>query len=60
MDVIAFRIPSYATEDVAPTPSRGTAGWPLIGDIVAMRGGVPEHLIQWRREEGASDPEPQL
>lgn len=31
-----------------------------MGDIVASRGGVPEHLIQWRRTQGEDDPAPQL
>ena len=34
--------------------------WPLMGDIVSARGGVPEHLIRWRRAEGEPDPEPDL
>jgi hypothetical protein len=33
--------------------------WPLMGDILSARGGVPEHLIRWRRAEGADDPRPQ-
>ena len=39
----------------APKPS-----WPLMGDVLASRGGVPEHLIQWRRAMGEDDPEPKL
>ena len=31
-----------------------------MGDITGFRGGVPEHLIQWRRAAGEEDPEPQL
>ena len=34
--------------------------WPLMGDIVAARGGMPEHLILWRRAEGRPDPDPDL
>lgn len=49
---------SWASEDrpaLAPKES-----WPLMGDVHTARGGVPEHLIQWRRAAGESDPEPQL
>jgi hypothetical protein len=31
-----------------------------MGDIVSARGGVPEHLIRWRRAEGEPDPAPAL
>jgi hypothetical protein len=31
-----------------------------MGDIVAARGGVPDHLILWRRAEGRPDPDPEL
>ena len=41
-----------------PRPARHL--WPLMGDVASARGGVPEILIQWRRAEGANDPDPQL
>jgi hypothetical protein len=44
--------------EVRPERPR-TADWPLMGDIVSARGGVPEHLIRWRRAEGEADPDPQ-
>jgi len=31
-----------------------------MGDFMTSRGGVPEHLIEWRRVSGEDDPEPQL
>ena len=40
----------------APAPK---ASWPLMGDIVSHRAGIPEHLIQWRRAENAPDPIPE-
>ncbi|MBT8413963.1 MAG: hypothetical protein KJO30_06475 [Boseongicola sp.] len=46
-----------ARERVAPAPK---TSWPLMGDVLASRGGVPEHLIQWRRAMGEDDPEPKL
>ncbi|WP_093973291.1 hypothetical protein [Boseongicola aestuarii] len=46
-----------AEERRAPTPK---ANWPLMGDVLASRGGVPEHLIQWQRAMGEHDPEPLL
>ena len=46
-----------AEERAAPTPK---ASWPLMGDVLVSRGGVPEHLIQWRRAMGEDDPEPLL
>ena len=42
----------------APPPARRAADWPLMGDIVSHRAGVPEHLIRWRRAEGEDDPAP--
>jgi hypothetical protein len=47
-----------ALDSAPPAPPR-RADWPLMGDIVSARGGVPEHLIRWRRAEGAPDPAPQ-
>lgn len=46
-------------EEARPAPRR-KADWPLMGDIVSHRAGVPEHLIRWRRAEGETDPEPML
>ncbi|NNF24761.1 MAG: hypothetical protein HKN63_08170 [Rhodobacteraceae bacterium] len=46
--------------DTARPSSSPKPSWPLMGDIVASRGGVPEHLIQWRRTQGEDDPAPQL
>lgn len=42
---------------VEPRP-RVAADWPLIGDIVSHRAGLPEHLIRWRRAEGREAPLP--
>ena len=42
------------------SPPRAKPSWALMGDISGFRGGVPEHLIQWRRAAGEEDPEPQL
>ena len=48
-------------EETETRPGRPRAAdWPLMGDIVSARGGVPEHLIRWRRDEGEPDPDPQL
>ena len=48
------------TAATAPDPARPRSPhWPLMGDIVSARGGVPEHLIRWRRAEGEPDPDPQ-
>ncbi|MXQ09508.1 hypothetical protein GQ651_16805 [Alphaproteobacteria bacterium GH1-50] len=45
----------------APQPSRRRAAdWPLMGDIVSHRAGVPVHLIRWLRAEGEDDPAPML
>jgi len=50
--------PLYEVEKRArPAPK---IHWPLMGDVLASRGGVPEHLIQWRRAMGEDDPEPRL
>ena len=48
-----------AREEARPAPPR-KADWPLMGDIISHRAGVPEHLIQWRRTEGETDPKPML
>ena len=47
-----------ALDRAPPAPPR-RADWPLMGDIVSARGGVPEHLIRWRRARGEPDPAPQ-
>lgn len=45
------------TETEAPAPRpRVAADWPLMGDIVSHRMGIPEHLIRWRRAEREDDP----
>ncbi len=44
----------------SPAPSSLKHDWPLMGDIVTMRGGIPEHLIQWGRATGENDPAPRL
>ncbi|MDD9921665.1 MAG: hypothetical protein OXQ92_05200 [Boseongicola sp.] len=41
-------------------PSKPKKDWPLMGDIVSHRAGVPDHLIQWRRAQNEPDPEPTL
>jgi hypothetical protein len=56
---LALSLLSWDWPDAAPArPSRHD--WPLMGDIVAARGGVPDHLILWRRAEGRPDPDPDL
>ena len=47
-----------APEEAIVRPARHS--WPLMGDIVACRGGVPELLIQWRRAAGEDDPPPSI
>ena len=44
--------------DEAARPKARKADWPLMGDILSHRAGVPEHLIQWRRAMGEEDPAP--
>ena len=56
---LALDTTALLREGESPPPRRA-AGWPLMGDITGHRGGVPEHLIQWRRAEGEHDPAPQL
>ncbi|QMU58342.1 MAG: hypothetical protein GKR98_09140 [Boseongicola sp.] len=47
--------------DAAKAPRKPSkVSWPLMGDVVTVRAGVPEHLIQWNRAAGEDDPEPQL
>ena len=43
-----------------PAPRRRAADWPLMGDILSHRAGVPEHLLRWRRAQGEDDPDPML
>jgi len=50
--------PIYETNQRIQSPPKPS--WPLMGDILTSRGGVPEHLIQWRRVSGEDDPEPQI
>lgn len=52
---IAPPFPADERAKHAPKPH-----WPLMGDVVSARVGVPEHLIQWRRARGEDDPEPRL
>jgi hypothetical protein len=55
-----FRWEAPERADAGPAPPRPAShDWPLMGDIVSSRGGVPEHLIRWRRAEGGPDPDPQ-
>ena len=53
-------VTEIARDDTAPPPRPARHLWPLMGDIASARAGVPELLIQWRRAEGDSDPDPQL
>lgn len=50
---------TWEADAARPSP-QPKPSWPLMGDIIACRGGVPEHLIQWRRTQGEDDPAPQL
>ncbi len=50
----------HELRDEARPAAPRKADWPLMGDIVSHRAGVPEHLIRWRRAEGDTDPEPML
>lgn len=63
MSSLAIRLVDWLVPDEAETPTAPrrprAAAPPLIGDIVTARGGVPEHLVQWRRAEGEADPDPQ-
>ncbi len=56
---LALSLLSWDRPDAAPAPARQPQhDWPLMGDIVAARGDVPDHLILWRRAEGRPDPDP--
>ncbi len=56
---LALSLLSWDRPEAAAAPARPSRhDWPLMGDIVAARGGVPEHLILWRRAEGRPDPDP--
>jgi hypothetical protein len=58
---LALALLSWDRTDAEPAPARPPRhDWPLMGDIVSARGGVPEHLIRWRRAEGEPDPAPAL
>lgn len=60
MTIAAALFPFEDARD-APAPARpASCDWPLMGDIVSARGGVPEHLIRWRRAGDQPDPDPQL
>lgn len=56
----ALTLPLRELAEAEPAPARALRhDWPLMGDILSARGGVPEHLIRWRRAEGEADPDPQ-
>lgn len=47
-------------EATVSRPSAPKTDWPLMGDVVTVRAGVPEALILWRRARGESLPDPDL
>jgi hypothetical protein len=58
---LALALLSWDRVEAAPAPAKPPRhDWPLMGDIVAARGGVPEHLILWRRAQSRPDPDPDL
>lgn len=44
--------------DTTEKPRAPKADWPLMGDIVSARAGIPDHLIHWQRAKGEDDPSP--
>jgi hypothetical protein len=60
MTIVTAHFPLESAREAHARARPASHDWPLMGDIVSARGGVPEHLIRWRRAEDQTDPEPQL
>ena len=46
------------TRDEPARPAAPKDDWPLMGDLVTCRAGVPEALINWRKARGEALPVP--